>query len=245
MQARYQCAIIKDRSALTRGTTTLQQGISIPLGQAYEFEVTICGNQSPVCSGPSPTIAEPVPEANANSERQVWVGANMSVVLTGDMPGQINNQSQRIQPVISDTDSATWFWELDPTQAGTFDLTLTVTPLLANTDTPLKAAVPYPIRLTVTESTGQRLTTAVKSGSSFIEHLAEGLGALGLTAAGIGAWFWQRVRRRRAQQSEPQPKTLAPADGPSDAEQAPEDTAVIPSDEVAPSRADSPKTASD
>ncbi len=52
-----------------------------------------------------------------------------------------------MQPVITDTDAATWIWELDPNEAGTFDLTLTVTPLLADTNSPLVAGVPFPLNL--------------------------------------------------------------------------------------------------
>lgn len=223
--------------------TTFQQSISVPLNQLYQFSVTVCGDQSPVCSEPA------APAANAGTGRQLWVGAYMSAALSGAMPGQIVGLSQPVQPVILDTDSATWSWEVDPSEAGTFDLTLTVTPLLANTRTPLEAAVPYPIRLTVTESTGQRLSTiAVKWGGSFIDRLAEVLGALGLTAAGIATWFWQRVRKRRAKQPEPQLNSPAPAGSAPDVEHAPEpgarDTTVTPSNGAAPPGADGSKATS-
>jgi hypothetical protein len=248
-QAEYQCAIIMDRSALTRGTAMLQQSISIPLGQTYEFEVTICGDQALACALAAEPVPSPLPAAapvaNAGAGRQLWVGASMSVVLTGNMPGQITSQAATVQPVISESDAASWSWELDPSQAGTFQLTLSVTPLLANTDTPLEAAIPYPIRLKVTETTGQQLTHAVSSGSSLIERLAEVLGAAGITIAGIATWTWQRVRKRRAKQAEPQAGNpaapeAAPAIDPA-TELAAENATARPSGGTVPSRADGSK----
>jgi hypothetical protein len=159
-----------------------------------------------------------------SAARQLWVGASISVLLTGNMPGTIDNQSPTVQPVITPTDAATWSWELDPNEAGTFALTLSVAPLLADTGVPLVAGVPYPIRLTVTESTGQQITHAVGSSGTFIRHLAEVLGALGLTVAGIAAWIVQHVRKRKknAEQpaSEPTPAAIqsdAAAPGPTTA----------------------------
>jgi hypothetical protein len=99
-----------------------------------------------------------------------------------------------------------------PAEAGTFQLTLSVTPLLADTSTPLEAAVPYPIRLTVTESNWQKFTHFVSSVVSFLDTLGGILTALGVTVVGGVTLLWTRLRKRRRKQPEPPPSSPAPAE---------------------------------
>ncbi len=217
-QARFQCTVIQDRSALTLGNLVALRKLTIPLDQADQFEVTVCGDRSAECSQPA-TAPDSSPAPGSTGAPHVLVGGYISAKLTSDMPGQIEPESEQVQPVISDTDAATWIWEIEPTQAGTYSASLTVTPLLGTSSTPLVAGVPYVIRLTVTESTSQHLSLAagtVIHGSVVIISV---FGAT--TLAGMGTWIWGRVRKRRKASAEPSAKVPAPTGPHRDAQPVP------------------------
>lgn len=201
-QAQFQCSIIQDQSSLIPGTVDVLQRVTIPLGQSDQFAITICGERSPRCSPPGTASGRGRPEASKGAA-QVLVGGYISAKLaSGGMPGQVESESDQVQPVITETDAATWTWEIEPTQAGTFALTLTVTPLRGSSDTPLVAGKSYVTQLTVTESTGQQLAHAAGIGGTITRNLGKVVAAL-ITMASAAAVIWRHARKRKKAAAEP------------------------------------------
>ena len=199
-QAEFQCNIIEDQSALIPGTVDVLRQVTVRLGQADEFAVTVCGVHSPDCKAAAPGLAR---TQDSGGAAQHLVGGYISAKLAGDMPGQIVTESEQVQPVITGTDSATWIWDVNPSQAGTFPLILTVTPLKGDSSTPLTAGVPYAISVTVTESTWQHLANVAGLGGSLIRQLGALLGVLGISGGAVLIWLWKHFRKKEEANAEP------------------------------------------
>ena len=199
-QSAYQCAIIQDRDALQLGYVSLDNTIDIALGHSYAFAVTVCGSRVHYC-GTTHTAEELARPEPAPLEGNIKVGAYLRATLLGGIPGTVQSMSAAVEPVITSSDSATWIWEITPSQAGTFELALTVTPLLANTDTPLVAGATFPIKVSVTANSEQQASTILSRIGKSAQALGGIFGALGVTIAGTVTWLYRRMRKRRELQS--------------------------------------------
>jgi hypothetical protein len=195
-QCDYRNVILRDRSALDPGVIWFEDPIDIPLGQSYTIVATVCGKAAVSCTGPFQmdnisTVGEP-----SRFQDKLLAGARIQAILNGDAPGPIYAISSEVQPVIASTDMATWMWRIEPSRGGDFELILTITPLEGDTNSPLVAGIPLRIRLHVSMTWWQRVTSALGSIRNFLLSLGGLLSALGVTFAAAFIFTFRRVAEK-------------------------------------------------
>jgi hypothetical protein len=233
-QCAYNAAVLQDRHALFPGYLSMQNQISVPLGQPYTIAVIVCGSAMSACNGVQHPAAHSQSEP-ARLQGRLLVGARILATLAGNLPGQIYSISLGVQPIIARTDRATWMWTLIPSRAGTFNLILTFTPLSATSDSPLIASVSFPVRVMVIASTSQSVSAAFGSFFNKLKELATMFDALGFsTIGGISLWLYQRAKRRRLKARESKATPQGPI-GHEDEARDPRDEQVSPRQSAIPS----------
>jgi hypothetical protein len=196
-QCLYQALILKDQRALRQGYVLVQRNISIPLGQPSIFVATVCGPNVVNCdvydfAGVSSIKSEP-----SQFQGGLLIGARVQATLAGDMPGSIHNLSSDTQPVITSTSNASWMWDLRPSRGGNFDLILALTPLRGSTNSPLTVGAHFLIKVNVTMSSWQKVTSAGAAMRDFLTSLGGLLSALGVTFTTVALWVLRRARKMR------------------------------------------------
>lgn len=223
-QCKYQNMILQDRSALSPGVIVVQQAISIPLGQPYLIRAAACG-KSAVCSEyviAGTVLPEPEP---SRLQGKLLIGARIQATLQGSFPGTVHSVTPTVQPIIASTDAATWIWRIQPSRGGDFNLFLTLTPLAGDTSTTLTPDISVQIRITVTTTLWQNITSVLASVRDFLLGLSGLFSALGVTAAAAVIWVFRRTSRIRERYS--LKKSAAGAEGENTTKQ-PVNSATIP-----------------
>jgi hypothetical protein len=211
-QCGYRLAILKDRSALSAGIVAVQSQVSVTMGQLVMISASVCGLNRPSCGDYKTT--DILHEAPTRYQSRLLTGARIQASLEGDIPGGLQRVGPEIEPVLSGNDMATWIWFAQPSQAGNFDLFLTLTPLEGGTDTALIASAPFHINVTVTMTLSQRIISALKAIRDFLLSLSGFLSALGITLVTVVLWVTRRASKIRKRHSPPTVKKSAElADG--------------------------------
>jgi hypothetical protein len=162
----------------------------VPIDEPFTFTVKVCGAESTcaLSAAPAPESSEGVGSSQGGGPAQIKVGGQVIANLSTDMPGQVSANSGDRQPIITSADEAEWEWQLQPSQAGQFPLTVRFSVLRQDSDEALLPDQKYVVPLTVR-------STAEHTARSAWLGLKEFIGLL--SAAGVSCDHARRTRTRQ------------------------------------------------
>ena len=181
--------IENEQSSLSKGYIVYPHSIEVNADDTAVLRASVYG----------PVAFQKVPTKGGISRiekvSRIDVGGDIKAKLTSDMPGTVSLQSSEDQPVVGPNGAATWKWQLQPAQAGTFNLDLSFNVLRGGTKDLLTPDQTFSVTLTAHQSFGHVARSAGRAVLNFAESIGTISVALGCTAAGLVTWALKRRKR--------------------------------------------------
>jgi len=167
-QESYKESVRQDRQALFDGYVWTEAHQTGRVGKSTPIVVRVCGAKSIECAASAappllgttsaaPTKpAEPTPMGPFLPSATIKIGGQVRAHATTDMPGRLEQVSAEVQPLILDTDFATWRWSIRPSSGGYYTIQVLFTVLSSDTGTPLlpDESIEIPLSVEPTEGPG-------------------------------------------------------------------------------------------
>lgn len=173
-----QCSTVveieNERSTLTQGYLIYPNALTTDVGSEVELQATVYG----------PAAFSALKRGTAISKRMsssvpvVQIGGYVQAKLTSAAPGQTTSESTADQPIVGPNDTATWKWLIQPSQPGTFDLTLTFNVLRGDSTQALTADESFDTTLTVGQTATQKLGNGATTSSDVLKTIGGIVGGL-------------------------------------------------------------------
>jgi hypothetical protein len=196
----FQHGVIDARSALFAVNTYTWSPRTVRVGQQFTVRVVVCGPEAQ-CG----TAGVPAPAVSQVTAGHLKGGARIDARVNADPPGQvIDSAAGSPQPVIEVTDSTQWQWRLRADKTGSFEVRVALTPLVADTSTPLVPSTTIAQTITVTDTAADRMSSAWRW---LTGPVATGIAAL---AGSIGAIIAVITAVRALRPSGPQASSKEP-----------------------------------